>query len=165
MEEVTHQLEELKKDVENLDPEIVNQLLLSLRYLIKDVSFKEEQECRIITVKLRSESNKCPYTGKRYFDYLKMNKNKNENEYVENEYVEKVILGANCFKEQPQIKKDFSDKCLKIVDEICPDKKKMFVDEIDNLFTYDNEAEAKFRNELKDKEIKNIENSKWSFNQ
>lgn len=156
LKEVKNQLKELKKDVENLDPKIVSRLLLLLRYLTKNVAFREEQECRIITVKPREKAKICPYSNKMYFDYLKMN---------ENDYVEKVILGANCFKEQPQIKKDFSDKCLKITDKICPDKKKMFVDEIDNLFTYNNDAEAKFRNELKDKGIKNIENSGWSFNQ
>jgi hypothetical protein len=35
---------------EEIDKSVVSQLLLNLRYLIKDVAFKEEQECRIIQI-------------------------------------------------------------------------------------------------------------------
>jgi len=42
----------LKKIVEEeqLEPEIIGQLLINLRYLTKHIAFKEEQECRIIKI-------------------------------------------------------------------------------------------------------------------
>jgi superkiller protein 3 len=90
LEETRYQLEEIKKAVVNLDPKIIGQLLLSLRYLTKDVFFKGEQECRIITVKRRSEAKPFfPKSEKMFFDYLKM----------EMKYLEKIILGAKCSKE------------------------------------------------------------------
>ena len=87
LQEVRHQFEILKKEIQDLDPEIVSQLLLPLRYLVKDVSFKEEQECRIFSVKSLSEKNKKDFkdTGELYFNYLEVTK-----------YVTKVILGAQC---------------------------------------------------------------------
>jgi Tfp pilus assembly protein PilF len=58
---VTELLSELKTAVEdkelNLDKEIVCNLLLNLRYLVKHVAFKEEQECRIVEVKRLGEAN------------------------------------------------------------------------------------------------------------
>jgi hypothetical protein len=152
LEEIRIQLKELKKDIENLDPEIVSQLLLSLRYLTKHVSFKEEQECRIIIVKPLSKAKVCPYSSKRYFDYLGMK-----------EYVEKIILGTNCFKEQEKIKRDFTGKCLGIVDKVCPNEKNKFLEEIDKMFAYKANAESEFRNAMKDVGITSIERSRWLF--
>ena len=43
-------MEKLKKIVEKLNPNVIEQLLINLRYLIKHVAFKEEQECRIIKI-------------------------------------------------------------------------------------------------------------------
>jgi protein O-GlcNAc transferase len=40
----------LKEIVKCLDAEVVGQLLINLRYLVKHVAFKEEQECRIIKI-------------------------------------------------------------------------------------------------------------------
>jgi tetratricopeptide (TPR) repeat protein len=50
VEDVVNELDALKRDVKKLDPEIVVPLILRLRYLIKPVSFKEEQECRIVRI-------------------------------------------------------------------------------------------------------------------
>jgi hypothetical protein len=46
--DVNNGLTELKKFTVSLDPEVVAQLTLKLRYLIKHVAFREEQECRIV---------------------------------------------------------------------------------------------------------------------
>jgi hypothetical protein len=87
LHEVRQQLAELKTKIEKLDPEIVSQLMLPLRYLIKNVSFKEEQECRIFAVKSLTDKKMktCDITGKKYFDYFEING-----------HVKKVILGTNC---------------------------------------------------------------------
>jgi tetratricopeptide (TPR) repeat protein len=50
IERVKIEMEDLKKQAEKLDPAIVGQLLLNLRYLVKHVAFKEEQECRIVKI-------------------------------------------------------------------------------------------------------------------
>ena len=47
---VTEKMEELKELVRDLEPAIVGQLLLNLRYLTKHIGFKEEQECRILKI-------------------------------------------------------------------------------------------------------------------
>jgi len=77
-EEIDKSLKELKKQIEEkcLDCNIVHKILLNLRYLIKHVAFKEEQECRIIQIRKlddrKIESNK---NGRLYVEYLKLNKN------------------------------------------------------------------------------------------
>jgi len=43
-------LRELRKDIDTLKPEIVRPMLMRLRYLVKPISFKEEQECRIVKI-------------------------------------------------------------------------------------------------------------------
>ena len=50
IDSVKRQMKVLKEMVENLDPEIVRQLLVNLRYLTKHFAFKEEQECRIVKI-------------------------------------------------------------------------------------------------------------------
>ena len=47
---VKEKMEELKELVKDLEPAIVGQLLLNLRYLTKHIAFKEEQECRIVKI-------------------------------------------------------------------------------------------------------------------
>jgi tetratricopeptide (TPR) repeat protein len=47
---VRKEMDELKKLATELNPTIVGQLLLHLRYLVKHVAFKEEQECRIVKI-------------------------------------------------------------------------------------------------------------------
>ena len=56
--EITKYLQELKGMIKNneLDCTIVCNLLLNLRYLVKHVAFKEEQECRIIKIKRLCEA-------------------------------------------------------------------------------------------------------------
>jgi len=44
------EMNKLKDQAKNLDPVIVGQLLINLRYLIKHIAFKEEQECRIVKI-------------------------------------------------------------------------------------------------------------------
>jgi len=57
---VTGLLEKLKVEIKdkNLNREAVCNLLLNLRYLVKHVAFKEEQECRIVKIPLKSEENR-----------------------------------------------------------------------------------------------------------
>jgi hypothetical protein len=51
----------------------VSELLVVLRYLVKHVAFKEEQECRIINVeRLQSEKVKLVHECV-FVEYLKMN--------------------------------------------------------------------------------------------
>jgi tetratricopeptide (TPR) repeat protein len=47
---VKYEMKELQKLVKGLEPEVIGQLLINLRYLIKHIAFKEEQECRIIKI-------------------------------------------------------------------------------------------------------------------
>jgi len=47
---VREKMAELKELANELDPTVVGQLLLNLRYLVKHVAFKEEQECRIVKI-------------------------------------------------------------------------------------------------------------------
>jgi tetratricopeptide (TPR) repeat protein len=50
VEIVRKEMEILKKLIKNLDPAIIGQLLINLRYLSKHIAFKEEQECRIVKI-------------------------------------------------------------------------------------------------------------------
>jgi len=54
VKEVNDKIKELNDDVEvnkgNLDREVVERLLINLRYFIKDAGFKQEQECRIVKI-------------------------------------------------------------------------------------------------------------------
>jgi len=47
---VREEMDKLKEQANKLNPTIVGQLLLHLRYLVKHVAFKEEQECRIVKI-------------------------------------------------------------------------------------------------------------------
>jgi tetratricopeptide (TPR) repeat protein len=61
IESVRVKMEDLKKAVKDndLDPDIVGQLLINLRYLTKHIAFKEEQECRIVKIcRLADKNNK-----------------------------------------------------------------------------------------------------------
>ncbi len=71
-------MEELKKMIAEkwnvLDRRIICDLLLNLRYLVKHVAFKEEQECRIIEIKGPSDSDKknkprCEEDKRFFVDY------------------------------------------------------------------------------------------------
>ena len=57
--QITKKLKKLKSDIikNKLDPAVVCNLLLNLRYIVKHVAFKEEQECRIINIKRLFEAN------------------------------------------------------------------------------------------------------------
>jgi hypothetical protein len=74
LKEIRNQFKELKDLSKNLDPETVNNLLLFLRYLTKDVLFKEEQECRIIKVSPHSNAKNDDY-NKKYINYFAVNDN------------------------------------------------------------------------------------------
>jgi len=79
-EDVSNRLATLKNRIEeeDIDYSIVFKLLLNLRYLIKHVAFKEEQECRIIQVKeKKDEENENEEIGwdewdRPFVKYLKM---------------------------------------------------------------------------------------------
>ena len=75
-ETVEELLQELKKEIKDkdLNREVVCNLLLNLRYLVKHVAFKEEQECRIVEVKTPFKDDKNPPIDEEhkrfYVDYL-----------------------------------------------------------------------------------------------
>jgi len=48
---IRKKMKELKDLVQNLDHDVVGQLLIMMRYLVKHISFKDEQECRIVKIR------------------------------------------------------------------------------------------------------------------
>ena len=61
---------ELKIMVEKLNPEIIDQLFINLRYLVKHSAFKEEQECRIIKIcRLDNKEVELENNEKIYYKY------------------------------------------------------------------------------------------------
>lgn len=48
---VSAKMKDLQDKAKKLEPPVVGQLLLTLRYLVKHVAFKEEQECRIVDIR------------------------------------------------------------------------------------------------------------------
>jgi hypothetical protein len=98
---VKYEMEELQELVKELEPEVIGQLLINLRYLTKHIAFKEEQECRIIkiyplkdkkTVKINPvpDNNNIQIDNikRLYIDYL----NIIDDEKI---YVEKIYFGPN----------------------------------------------------------------------
>jgi tetratricopeptide (TPR) repeat protein len=86
LSDMRQNMSELKFKIQhnNLDSEIISRLLIYLRYLVKSVGWKTEQECRIIRIESQNdEFSKDRKTGNSYFDYL----------YIQ-EYVTKLYFGA-----------------------------------------------------------------------
>jgi len=86
--DVDKKIQEIKGLVQNLDQTVVAQLLINLRYLVKSVGFRYEQECRIVKIcKFRggTETVKEDDSHKLYIDY----------EPAVPEYVEKIYFGPN----------------------------------------------------------------------
>jgi len=87
IENVRKEMENLKELVQDLDPVIVGQLLINLRYLTKHIAFKEEQECRIVKIyRLNDEKIEIKTSD----DFKQM--------YVEykpkvSSYIEKIVFG------------------------------------------------------------------------
>ena len=84
--DVSEEMETLQKIVKGLDPVVVGQLLINLRYLTKHIAFKEEQECRIIKICRLSDNNEIIPSN----DFKQI--------YVEYEpkvfkHIEKIIFG------------------------------------------------------------------------
>ena len=72
-EKVDEYLKELKIIInkEELDFKVVCNLLLNLRYLVKHVAFKEEQECRIVKIKTPlDEDNNRPINDNHHWFYV-----------------------------------------------------------------------------------------------
>lgn len=73
VDDVRREMGCLKYIVRNLDPEVVRQLLLTLRYLVKHIAFKEEQECRILTIRPLSKNKEIAVAedyNRIYIEYL-----------------------------------------------------------------------------------------------
>lgn len=86
VDNVKCKMEELQKIVKSLDSQIIEQLLINLRYLTKHIAFKEEQECRILKIyDIIKDKDKI----KRSEDYKQM--------YINNlnisNHVEKIYFG------------------------------------------------------------------------
>jgi tetratricopeptide (TPR) repeat protein len=91
---IRDELGRLREIVSDLNPEVVAKMLLNLRYLVKNVAFMEEQECRVVQVKKISKSDESiklfDTTDRLYVDYLKLN----------NENVEIICFGPKMDKEE-----------------------------------------------------------------
>ncbi|MDR1918248.1 MAG: tetratricopeptide repeat protein [Tannerellaceae bacterium] len=77
LSEVRTKMNELKEDIarEGLDKDIVSKLLINLRYLIKHVAFKEEQECRVIRIAALGDAEakvEMDDNARLYIKYLSM---------------------------------------------------------------------------------------------
>ncbi|MCL2186954.1 MAG: tetratricopeptide repeat protein [Treponema sp.] len=73
--EISEDLNILKKKTEKseLDRDIIYKLLLNLRYLVKHVAFKEEQECRVVQIrKLDDKKVESDENNRFYVEYLKL---------------------------------------------------------------------------------------------
>ncbi|MDR1847092.1 MAG: tetratricopeptide repeat protein [Bacteroidales bacterium] len=78
---VQTKLDELKTKIEGLDEEVVGKLLLNLRYLVKHVAFKEEQECRIIQVEMLKNKKRVKHDAESeafYIEYGNLSPNTEE---------------------------------------------------------------------------------------
>jgi len=82
-------LDKLQNSIKNEknDIDIRDTLLLNLRYLTKDFSFKEEQECRIIKIEHKDRSNIHKNKGHLYFNYLDMKR-----------YIDRIYYAPKAFK-------------------------------------------------------------------
>jgi tetratricopeptide (TPR) repeat protein len=95
LKEVQDEFDNLKKLVQN---NIINNnlgcaLLINLRYLVKDIAFKEEQECRIVTAERIDDNDKV--------------KRKGDSMFVEtmaiDKIVKKVYFGSNVTDEDMEL--------------------------------------------------------------
>ncbi|GHT53415.1 hypothetical protein AGMMS49982_16320 [Bacteroidia bacterium] len=86
LKNVREKLKELKYLIDGLEPVIINQLLLNLRYLTKHVAFKEEQECRIVEIKSFTDKDVHPTDDFKhlYIEYLDIRN-----------HVQKIHFGPN----------------------------------------------------------------------
>ena len=109
IEKVVGYLEELKETIneKGLDFGVVCNLLLNLRYLVKHVAFKEEQECRIIKIKKPFESDdNSPIDDNHqrfYVNYLPLNN------CVSKLYFGPKALGMELFQSLLTYQKDFEN--------------------------------------------------------
>ncbi|MFR9166330.1 MAG: hypothetical protein ACLVKO_09025 [Dysgonomonas sp.] len=87
LKKVQKALEKLKTDIHNFlstlkdtkekkrTQEVVSELLIHLRYLVKHVAFKEEQECRLIRVEPLKDNDKVKVdsgSSRMYYNYIKL---------------------------------------------------------------------------------------------
>ena len=97
--EVRENLEDLRLQIKNnpqLNLEIVCELLIHLRYLVKHVAFKEEQECRIIKVERLTNNKdviKLENKSRMYIDYLPIAEN------LKSVYFAPKTIGFELFKD------------------------------------------------------------------
>ena len=100
LKNVNAKLNEIQAIANSLSNEdMVYKLLLNLRYLIKHVAFKEEQECRIIQVKkiARNKKIKTDSNNRLYIKYLNLCKDS----------VEKICFGPRVKDKDKEIFKQF----------------------------------------------------------
>jgi tetratricopeptide (TPR) repeat protein len=75
IENVSDELDKLKKQIKGLDKNIVADLLINLRYLTKHVSYNDERECRIVKIADVNDSTNVKTSEnqkQKYLDYLKI---------------------------------------------------------------------------------------------
>ena len=101
--EINKKLEDIKKisgdindmlsNLQNKDKDIIENLFLTLRYLVKHAAFKEEQECRMICIKDMDEDAKKEKEEREILftsDYSRMHMNYQK---IDKTCLEKVIFG------------------------------------------------------------------------
>jgi tetratricopeptide (TPR) repeat protein len=100
---VKEKLKALKKQIENdeeLKHEVIADLLMMLRYLTKHMAFKEEQECRILSLESLKDNERIKpgidekNYNQMYIDYLPIK------DYVKNIYFAPKTQGIGMFKDQ-----------------------------------------------------------------
>jgi len=95
IEFLEEKMNKLRETVKDLNPEVIGRLLINLRYLVKHVAFKEEQECRIIKIcRLDSEDVSVEDCERIYCEYKP-----NVGKYIKRIYFGPKATGMELFQD------------------------------------------------------------------
>jgi tetratricopeptide (TPR) repeat protein len=95
IDKVRDKMKKLKELVKDLNPTVVGQLLINLRYLVKHIAFKEEQECRIIKI-LKLDDKDIKHTEK--YEQLYVKYSPKVSEHIDKIYFGPKMLGCELFQ-------------------------------------------------------------------
>lgn len=97
-------------EIKNIMKKIICELLLNLRYLVKHSSFKEEQECRIFTIKnLSEQKDDIKIEGNRMY----INMKEDIKHYIQKIYFGPKASGLDFFKDRLQHKQLDKIDCVR----------------------------------------------------
>ena len=108
IDNVRDAMRHLQDLVKDLEPAVVGQLLINLRYLTKHIAFKEEQECRIVKIHNLNDQTKVITEGfkQMYVEYLNIPK-----------HIDKIYFGTKAngmdFFQDMLIREGFNIVCKK----------------------------------------------------